>query len=122
VFEDAEGYWQCDPPPPAFSCDVLRRYDADDALRFFSNVGDITVEDDEVTSWLREAKDLLQQQQKQQQQQQKQQQQQREEAAPSTWSASEGEEHLLAAMGRYGREFEAALQPDGFVRSRDLRQ
>jgi hypothetical protein len=101
VFDDAEGYWQ---------------YDADDALRFFSNVGDLTVEDDEVMAWLSEAKDLLRQQRQRQQQQGGQ-----NEEAPVVWSASEGEDHMLAAMGRYGREFEAALQPDSFVKTRDLR-
>jgi hypothetical protein len=98
VFEDAEGFWQ---------------YDAEDAYRFFSNVGDIAVEDDEVSSWLREAKDLMLQQHQQRQQQQQQQQGE----MPLHWSESEGEHHMLAAMGRYGREFEAALQPENFVRS-----
>jgi hypothetical protein len=101
VFQDAEGYW---------------RYDAEDANRFFSNVGDIRVEDDEVSSWLGEARDLLRQQKQQQQQKQK-----AQEGQPSfAWSPYEGEQHMLAAMGRYGREFEAALQPNDFVKSADL--
>ena len=100
VFQNAEGYWN---------------YDADDAHRFFSNVGDIRVEDDEVSSWLREARDLLREQQQRRHQE-------LEGQLSFAWSAYEGEQHMLAAMGRYGREFEAALQPNDFVRSHELQQ
>ena len=98
VFQDAAGYWH---------------HDADDAYRFFSNVGDIRVEDDEVSSWLREARDLLRQQKQLRQQAQ-------EGQSAFLWSSHESEHHMLASMGRYGREFEAALQPSDFVNSKDL--
>lgn len=99
VFQNPEGYWQ---------------YDADDAYRFFSNVGDITVEDDEVVSWLREARDLLHHQQ-----QQRLLLQEHEGEASFVWSAFENEQHMLQAMSHYGREFEAVLQPDNFVKAND---